>query len=186
MTRIFVTLAAIVAASPAFAASGPFFSLANTDFVVLLAFIVFVTALVYFGVPGMITKMLDTRADGIQSELDEAKKLREEAQALLASYKRKQAEVQEQADAIVANARSEAERAAEDAKAEIKASVARRLASAQEKLDSARAAAEKDVRNQAITTAVAAARDVVARQTSAKDASSLIDEAIAVVDQKLH
>ncbi|MEM6308156.1 MAG: ATP F0F1 synthase subunit B, partial [Pseudomonadota bacterium] len=84
---IFFTLMA----SPAFAAGGPFFSLANTDFVVTLGFLAFIGILVYFKVPGMITKMLDDRAEGIKSELEEAKSLREEAQALLTSYEKKQA-----------------------------------------------------------------------------------------------
>ena len=78
-----------LAASPALAASEyGFFSLKNTDFIVLCAFILFIGILVYFKVPGTLSKMLDDRASGIQSELDEAKALREEAQSLLASYER--------------------------------------------------------------------------------------------------
>ena len=88
--RKLAILFALTAASPAFAASGPFFSLGNTDFVVLIAFIVFIGVLFYFKVPGMIGGMLDKRADDIKSELDEARALREEAQTILASYERKQ------------------------------------------------------------------------------------------------
>ena len=108
--RITLTAAlTLAAASPALAAGDkPFFSLLNTDFVVLLGLIVFIGILVYFKVPGLIGGMLDKRAEGIQSELDEARKLREEAQTLLASYERKQKEVQEQADRIVASAKEEA------------------------------------------------------------------------------
>ena len=91
--RKLATLLALTAASPAFAASGPFLSLHNTNFVVLLAFILFIGVLVYYKVPGMLAAMLDKRADDIQSELDEARTLREEAQTLLASYERKQKEV---------------------------------------------------------------------------------------------
>ena len=72
-------------ASPAFAASGPFFSLYNTNFVVTVAFIGFVALVLYLGVPKMLGKMLDARADGIRAELEEARSLREEAKALLAS-----------------------------------------------------------------------------------------------------
>ena len=96
-----LTAALLLTASPALAASGPFFSLKNTDFVVLLAFIVFIAVLVYFKVPGMIGGMLDRRAEGIQADLDEARSLREEAQTILASYERKQKEVASQAEAIV-------------------------------------------------------------------------------------
>ena len=85
-------------AAPAFAAPGkPFFSLANTDFIVLISFILFIGVLFYFKVPGMIGGMLDKRAEGIQKELDEARALREEAQSILAGYERKQKEVAEQA-----------------------------------------------------------------------------------------
>ena len=106
------TLLTAVAASPALAATGPFFSLHNTDFVVLLAFILFIAVLFYFKVPSMLGSMLDKRAEGIKTELDEARALREEAQTLLASYERKQKEVQDQADRIVTAAREEAEVAA--------------------------------------------------------------------------
>ena len=107
-TQISTLGLALLAASPAWAAKGPFFSLKNTDFVVLLGLLVFIGILVYFKVPGMIGKMLDSRAEGIESELNEARKLREEAQSLLASYERKQREVQEQAERIVEAAKQEA------------------------------------------------------------------------------
>jgi F-type H+-transporting ATPase subunit b len=142
-----------VLASPAMAATGPFFSLRNTNFIVLMAFILFIAILMYMKIPSKIGAMLDARADGIRSDLDEARALREEAQTLLASYERKQKEVQEQADRIVANARTEAERSAEASKDDIEASIARRLASAEEQLESARAAAIKDVQNRAVTVA---------------------------------
>jgi F-type H+-transporting ATPase subunit b len=104
--RLMLSSLLILAASPALAAGDkPFLSLANTDFVVLIGFLVFLGIVVYFKVPGLVGGMLDKRADGIKAELDEAKALREEAQALLASYERKQKEVHEQADRIVAAAK---------------------------------------------------------------------------------
>ena len=175
-----------VLASPAMAATGPFFSLRNTNFIVLMAFILFIAILMYMKIPSKIGAMLDARADAIRSDLDEARALREEAQTLLASYERKQKEVQEQADRIVANARTEAERSAEASKDDIEASIARRLASAEEQLESARAAAIKDVQNRAVTVAVAAAKDVIASQMNAVRANSLIDESIATVKAKMH
>jgi F-type H+-transporting ATPase subunit b len=173
-------------ATPAFAAKGPFFSLGNTDFVVLLAFILFIAVLFYFKVPSLIGGMLDKRANDIKSELDEARKLREEAQTLLASYERKQKEVQEQADRIVAAAKEDASIAAAQAKIDLEKSVARRLAAAEDQIGSAEAAAIKEVRDQAATIAVAAARDVIAKQMSAADGNKLIDDAITQVDTKLH
>ena len=177
---------ATVAASPAFAASGPFFSLGNTDFVVLLAFLLFIAVLFYFKVPSLLGGMLDQRAAGIKSELDEARKLREEAQTLLASYERKQKEVQEQADRIVAAAKDEATAAGVQARVDLEKSVARRMAAAADQIDSAQAGAIKEVRDQAAVIAVAAARDVIAKQMSAADGNALIDDAIAQVDAKLH
>jgi len=175
-----------VVASPALAASGPFFSLYNSNFVVLLAFIGFVALVLYLGVPKMLGKMLDARADGIRSELEEARSLREEAKALLASYEKKHAEVKAQADRIVEAARVEAAAAAEQAKADIKDSVARRMVAAEEQIASAEASAIKDVRDEAIVVAVAAARDIIANQMTAADGNSLIDEAIEQAGSKLH
>ena len=174
------------AASPALAASGPFFSMSNTNFVVLLGFLLFVGILVYAKVPGMLGGQLDKRAEGIQSDLDEARALREEAQTLLASYERKHKEVQEQADRIVAAARVDASAAADQAKADLEVSIARRLAAAEDQITSAQAAAVKDVRDQAITIAIAAADLVIAKQMTATEANKLIDAAISDVDAKLH
>ena len=184
--RNLATLLALTAATPAFAASGPFFSLGNTDFVVLLAFLLFIGVLVYFKVPGLLAGMLDKRAEGIQSELDEARALREEAQTILASYERKQKEVQEQADRIVAQAKTDAQAAAEQAKEDLKTSIARRLAAAEDQIESAQASAVKEVRDQAIVIAVGAANEVIAKGMSAADGNKLIDAAIAEVDAKLH
>ncbi len=173
-------------ASPAFAAKGPFFSLANTDFVVTLGFIVFIAVLFYFKVPGMIGGALDKRAEGIKAELDEARALHEEARSLLASYERKQREVQTQADAIVAAAKDDAALAAEQAKVDLEKSIERRLAAAQDQIASAEASAVKEVRDQAISVAVSAANAVLAKQMTATHANKLIDAAIADVGEKLH
>lgn len=172
--------------APALAAKGPFLSLGNTDFVVLLAFLLFIAVLFYFKVPDMLGGLLDKRAETIQSELDEAKALREEAQTLLASYERKQKEVAEQANRIVADAKRDAEAAAEQAKEDLKVSIARRLQAAEDQIASAEASAVKEVRDRAVSVAIAAAADVVAAKTSAADQSSLVDDAIAEVAAKLH
>lgn len=186
MTR-FLTPLFILTAGPALAAGDkPFFSLKNTDFVVLIAFLIFVGVLLYFKVPSLVGGLLDKRAEGIQKDLDDARALREEAQSLLASYERKQKEVKEQADRIVANAKEEAEAAAVSAKEEIKASVARRLAGAEEQIASAQAAAVKEVKDQAVIVAVAAAKDTMAKQMDAAAANSLIDDAIGAVETKMH
>lgn len=184
--RFLITAFLALSASPALAAGDVFFSLKNTDFVVIIAFLIFVGILIYYKVPGVVGGMLDKRADGIKAELDEAKALREEAQSLLASYERKQKEVQEQADRIVASAKEEANNAASVAKDDIAKSITRRLAAAEEQIEAAQAAAVKDIRDQAVSVAVSAAKDVMAKQMDAKASGSLIDDAIAAVGEKLH
>ena len=184
MKKIAAVLA--VAASPAFAASGPFFSLHNTNFVVLLAFIVFIGILLYAKAPAKIAGLLDARAVQIKSELDEARALREEAKALLASYERKQKEVIEQSNRIVASAKEEAMAAAAQAKADLQVSIARRVAAAEDQIASAEQSAIRAVKDQAISVAVAAAGDVLAKQMTAEGAAASIDAAIAQVDAKLH
>ena len=181
-----IALFALMTASPAYAAVGSFVSLSNTDFIVLLAFLLFAAILIYLKVPGILTGMLDKRADGIRSELDEAKALREEAQTVLASYERKQREVQEQSERIIAHAKEEARLAAEQAKEDLKTSVARRLASAEDQIASAQAKVVKEVRDEAIQVAVSAARDVIAKQMTAASGNALVDDAIATVEAKLH
>jgi F-type H+-transporting ATPase subunit b len=173
-------------ASPALAATGPFISLQNTNFVVLIAFLAFVGLLVYMKVPARLTGMLDARAASIKADLDEARSLREEAKSVLATYERRQKEVQEQADRIVSAAREEAMAAAEQAKADLKAAIARRLTAATEQIASAEAGAIRQVREQAVAVAVAAAGDVLARQMTADAASASIDDAIAQVESRLH
>ena len=186
MRSTFSALIAGLVGSPAFAAGDVFFSLKNTDFIVLLAFILFIGVLFYFKVPSLLSGMLDKRADGIKSELDEARALREEAQTLLASYERKQQEVKDQADRIVTAAKAEATEAADQARADLEKSIERRLAAAEEQIGSAQAAAVKEVRDQAIVIAVAAAKDVIAKKMTAAEGNALIASAIADVDSKLH
>lgn len=179
-------MALMLMASPAFAASGPFFSLSNTNFIVTIAFILFVGILLYLKVPGLLGGLLDKRAETIRAELDEAKSLREEAQTVLASYERKQREVQDQAARIVTQAKEEAQAAAEQAKEDLKVSMARRLAAAEDQIASAQAKVVKEVRDEAISVAVAAARNVIASQMTAAKGNALIDDAIKTVETKLH
>jgi F-type H+-transporting ATPase subunit b len=184
MTRLIALM--MVVATPAMAATGPFFSLHNTDFVVSVAFIVFVGVLLYAKVPAKIAALLDGRAAQIKAELDEARALRDEARAILSSYDKKQKDVQEQSARIIASAKEEAQAAAAKAKDDLKASIARRLAAAVDQISSAEAKAISAVRERAVQVAVAAAGDVLAGQMTAEAASGSIDAAIAQVDARLH
>jgi F-type H+-transporting ATPase subunit b len=158
----------------------------NTDIVVGIGFVIFVGVLIYFGVPGMLTRKLDERAVRIKADLDEARALREEAQSLLAGYERRQKEVKAQAEEIVAAARHEAEQAAVVAKEEIRRSVARRLQTATEQIDAAEKAAIRQIKDRAVAVAVAAAGEVIRDRMQASDADAMIDAAIKEVGDKLH
>ncbi len=174
-------------AGPAWAAeSEPFFSLKSTEFIVTLAFLLFLAVLVYLKVPSLLGGMLDKRAEGIKSELDEARALREEAQTVLASFERKQAEVKEQAERIIVAAREDATIAAEQAREALQESIRRRLSAAEDQIESAQSAAVKEVRDTAISVAIEAAADVISSQMTAARGNRLIDSAIADVDAKLH
>ena len=182
-----LTLLLILAASPALASEeGPFFSLRNPNFVVLIAFLLFVAIIVKFKVPALLGSLLDKRADTIKSELDEARALREEAQSILASYERKAREVQAQAEGIVVAAKRDAQAAADVAKAELQASIARRLKAAEEQIASAEASALKDVKDRAVQVAIAAAGEVLAGQMTADRKAGLIDSAISEVQARLN
>ncbi|RBO52460.1 F0F1 ATP synthase subunit B [Rhodovulum sp. BSW8] len=181
-----LAVALMLSASPALAAEGPFFSLNNAEFVVTISFVAFLALLVYLRVPGKLMAMLDKRAAEIKSDLDEARALREEAQTVLASYERKQKEVQAQAERIVETARTEAEAAAAKAKDDLKVAIARRLAAADEQIESAKSGAVKEVRDRAIAVAVAAAREVIVRQMTDQTNDKLVQDAIGEVRGKLH
>ncbi|MBD9525566.1 MULTISPECIES: F0F1 ATP synthase subunit B [Paracoccus] len=181
-----LSLLFVLMASPAFAASGPFFSLRNTDFVVLLAFLLFVGILVYYRVPQLIGGLLDKRAEGIRNDLAEARRLREEAQEIYASYERRQREVKTQAADIVANAKREATLEAEKAKNALKVSIERRLKAAEDQISSAEADAVRAVRDRAIQTAIAAAAEILGKQGSAAQRSAGIDKAIDDVASRLN
>ncbi|VDC31820.1 F0F1 ATP synthase subunit B [Pseudogemmobacter humi] len=178
--------AVTLSASPAFAASGPFFSLRNTDFIVVLAFLVFVGILLYAKVPAKLAGLLDRRAAAIRAELDEARALREEAKTILASYERKQKEVLEQSDRIIASAKDEARAAAALAKEDLGRAIERRVKAAEEQIALAETTALRQVRERAVAVAVAAAGDVLAKQSTAEWTAASIDEAIDQVGAKLH
>ncbi|MBF9053833.1 ATP F0F1 synthase subunit B [Rhodobacterales bacterium LSUCC1028] len=191
MTLRYATLATsalTLIAAPAFAAGGDygFASFFNTNYVVLIGFILFLALLFYFNVPAMILKMLDDRAETIRSELDEARNLRDEAQAVLAAYERKSREVAEQSQRIIDHAREEARLAADAAQEDLKQSIARRLKAAEEQITSAEEKATRELRNRAVDVAIAAAAKILADSTTATEANKRIDAAIAEVESRLH
>ena len=158
----------------------------NSNFTVGVAFVLFVALLWYLGVHRLIGRSLDDRAARIRTELDEARRLREEAQELFAEFERKQKQVAGQADEIVAHARAEAENAAERAKADLEVSIERRLKAADEQIALAEANAIRQVKDRAVAVAIAAAADVLRARLGDDRKQQLVDEAIEDVGQRLH
>lgn len=158
----------------------------NSDFVVAISWFLFLGLLAYLGVHKLLGKKLDERAEGIREDLAEARRLREEAQEIFAEFERKQAEVQGQADEIVAHAKSEAEAAAERAKADLAVSIERRLKAADEQIALAESDAVKEVKDKAVSVAIAAATEVLTAKLGDDKAESLVDAAIQDVGARLH
>lgn len=153
---------------------------------VAVAFILFVALIVYLKVPGKLTAALDARADRIRKDLEEAKRLREEAQALYAEYQRKAEEAMKDAEQIVEHAREEAERLAVKTRAEMEAALERRRKQAEEKIAQAEQQALDEVRVRAVELAVAAATQILKQDMRGERGSALIDDAIGTVGRHLH
>jgi F-type H+-transporting ATPase subunit b len=158
----------------------------GAEFWVAVAFVLFIGVLAYFQVHKLIVKGIDDRRDLIKAELNEARRLKEEAQALLAQYREKQRAAEQEAAAIVAGAQAEAERLALEAKAKMEDFVARRTKMAESKIAQAEAQALADVRSAAAEAAVAAAETILTRTVKGKVAEDLIAKGIDDVKQKLN
>ena len=158
----------------------------DATFWATVALFIFLAAMVYIKVPGMITKNLDGRADKIRDDLDEARKLREEAQVLLAEYQRKRKEAEKEAEGIVAAAKREADALSLDAARKMEEFVERRTIVAEQKIEQAEAQALTEVRSLAIDVAMEAAEQIIGSKVSGKTASDLISQGIADVKSKLH
>ncbi len=159
---------------------------ANPEFWVLISFIGFVAMMMYFGVPGIVTKALDARADAIRKELDDARKLREEAQQLLSDYQKKSREAEEEAKSIIDTARREAENLAAETKKSLAEQVARRSKLAEEKIARAEQQALAEVRGSAIDAAMSAAEKILAGRLQGTSQDALIAQSLADIKRKLN
>jgi F-type H+-transporting ATPase subunit b len=153
---------------------------------VAVAFAIFVGILIYVGVPKLLTSALDTRSKRIQAELDEARRLKDEAQGLLAEYQRKQQQAEGEAQAIIASAKAEAERIAAEAKTRTEEFVVRRTKMAEAKIAQAETQAVADVRAAAAEAAVAAAATILTQSVKGKVADDLLAQGIGDVKAKLN
>jgi len=148
--------------------------------------LLFVLLVIRLKVPAQIGAMLDARAAAIKAELEEAKRLRTEAEALLADYKKKTANAAGEAQAIIDAAKAAADRMAADAKIALQQQIDRRAKMAEQKIAQAEADALAEVRAAATAAAAAAARDVIAKRMTDARGDALIDSAIAELGSKLH
>lgn len=160
--------------------------LSHATFWVAVAFFLFMGGVAYLGAFKMVGKILDDRADGIRKELDDARTLREDAQALLASYERKQKEAEKEAEEIITQAKHEADRLQVEAEAALAEQMERRSKAAEDKIASAEAQAIKEVQAVAVDIAIAAATAVIKDKVDAPRADKLIAESIEGLKDRLH
>ncbi|HEY3222746.1 MAG TPA: ATP F0F1 synthase subunit B [Pseudolabrys sp.] len=153
---------------------------------VAIAFVIFLGVLAYLGAHKVVMKSLDDRAERIKSELDEARRLKDEAAELLAEYQRKRQAAEAEAQDIIEGAKAEADRLATEAKGRIEDFVARRTALAETKIAQAEAQATADVRSAAADAAIAAAEKILSTEAKGKLAAELIAKGIEDVRKKLN
>jgi F-type H+-transporting ATPase subunit b len=146
---------------------------------VAVAFVLFLGILVYVGAHRRVIDGIDRRQARIKAELEEARRLREEAQALLVEYQRKRHDADREAEAIIATANAEAERLAAEGKTRLEDFVARRTKMAETKIAQAEAQALADVRSSAADAAVAAAEKILSTTAKGKIADDLLARGIA-------
>src|SRR5689334_6496012 len=153
---------------------------------VAVAFIILMIVFAWLGIHRTVLTALDHRAERIKAELDDARKLKDEAAKVLAEYKARRATAEREAADIVANAKAEAERIAADAKTKMEDFVARRTKTAESKIAMAEAQALADVRAAAADAAVQAASTILTQSVKGSLADDLLAKGIAEVRQKLN
>jgi F-type H+-transporting ATPase subunit b len=158
----------------------------DATFWAFVALVIFLGIVFYMKVPGMISKSLDERANKIRNELDEARRLREEAQHLLAEYQRKRKEAEQEAGDIVAAAKREADQLVAEAQKRTEEYVARRAALAEQKIGQAERDAVNEVRASAVDIAVEAARKLLGDSVNTKVDADLFKTSLQQVKAKLN
>jgi F-type H+-transporting ATPase subunit b len=158
----------------------------DATFFAFVGLLIFLGIVVYMKVPGTIAASLDKRADAIRNELSEAKRMREEAQALLADYQRKAKEAESEAESIVSEAKAEARRMTEETNKALAEMIERRTKAAEVKIAQAETQAVAEVRSIAADVAISAARSVLTSKVAGSTADALIAKGIADVKAKLN
>jgi F-type H+-transporting ATPase subunit b len=159
---------------------------AEPEFWVAVAFVILMGVFAYFGIHRTVLKALDHRSERIKAELDDARRLKEDAAKLLAEYKARRATAEREAEDIIASAKAEAERIASEAKAKMEDFVARRTKTAEGKIALAEAQALADVRAAAADAAVTAASTILSQTVKGAVAEDLLAKGIAEAREKLN
>jgi len=160
--------------------------LRNPEFWVGVGLVAIILIFVRLRVPKMVAKLLDDRAGAISHELNEAKRLREEAAALLAGYQQKAALAENEAAAILADAKAEAERYSKETRAQLRVQIDRRAQMAKEKIEQAEAAALDEIRALAADKAALAAGNLIAAKLDERHSDALVQQSIKELPEKLH
>jgi F-type H+-transporting ATPase subunit b len=158
----------------------------EAEFWVAVGFLLTIALLLWKGAHTLIGKMLDQRAAVIAAELNEARRLREDARGILAEYQNSATNAEAQAALIVTEARAEAERFAAESRAALKAQIERRTQAAQERIAQAEAAAMNEIRALAADAAAAAAERLIIARMDDKRAAALIESSIRDLGDKLN
>jgi F-type H+-transporting ATPase subunit b len=156
------------------------------EFWVAIAFVLLMGVFAYFGIHRTVLKALDHRSDRIKAELDDARRLKEEAAKLLAEYKARHATAEREAQDIISSAKAEAERIASEAKTKMEDFVTRRTKTAESKIALAEAQALADVRAAAANAAVTAASTILSQSVKGSVADDLLAKGISEVREKLN
>ena len=157
----------------------------DATFWAMIALFIFIGVVIYMKVPGMIAKALDERAAKIRNDLDDARRLREEAQQLLVEFQKKRKEAEKEAADMVAAAKRESDLIIEEAHKKTEEYVARRAALAEQKIGQAEREAVAEVRSLAVDVATEAARIVLAGKLDAEAAGRLFKDSVKAVQSKL-
>ena len=159
---------------------------AEPEFWVAVAFVILMGVFAYFGIHRTVLQALDHRSERIKAELDDARRIKEEAAKLLAEYQARRATAEREAQDIIASAKTEAERIASEAKAKMEDFVVRRTKTAESKIALAEAQALADVRAAAADAAVTAASTVLSQTVKGQVAEDLLAKGIAEIREKLN
>lgn len=159
--------------------------LSDSTFWVAVSFVLFM-ALIVWKALGPAMRSLDSRAARIREELDEAQRLREDAQHLLAEYKRKQRDAEQEAEDMLAHAREEADRLRRHGEEQLEASLARREQQAKDRIEQAEQQAVAQIRALAAELAIAATRDLLIKSVDKKTADALVDDAVKAIPERMN